>query len=105
MKLNNETIKKLTIKELNDLGCANIGIMPVRGIAKQRVKGLKTTLKTDTETHYEGENIRWELIKTQSVYDDDMGHEIYGYVVRRFIKATNTYDDFVQILTAIGFVK
>lgn len=104
MRLNNDAIKGLTIKELNDLGCVSVGVMPVRGIAKQRVGGLETTLKTDTEIHYENGNTRWELIKTKSVYYDCKGHEFYGYVLRKFVKESAVYDNFVQSLAVVYFV-
>lgn len=96
MKMTNETIKKLTNKEMNDLGCFSIGIVLVRGIEKSRVKGCKTTLKTNDEIHYETENSRFELIKLAS--DND-------FAFRYFNKTLGKYEDFVQPLVAINFVK
>lgn len=96
MKMTNETIKKLTNKEMNDIGCFSIGIVLVRGIAKSRVKGCKTTLKTKDEIHYETESSRFELIKLAS--DND-------FAFRYFNKTLGKYEDFVQPLVAINFVK
>lgn len=100
MKIANETIKKLTNKELNALGCVNIGIIPVTGKPKTRVKGyhkfLNTTLNTETEVHYESEYVRHELIKL-------VGDNYWAY--RVFNKELNKYESFVQPLYALDFVK
>ena len=98
MNIKNETIKKLTRKEMNGIGCFNSGIVTVIGTAKQRLKGLKTTLKSETEMHYESEYLRHELIK---LADEDNENCAY----RMFNKETNKYEDFVQPLVAIEFVK
>lgn len=98
MRMKNETIKKLTNEEMNNLGCFNIGIVPVRGIPKARVKGLRTTLRTDDEMWYESDVIRTELIKLT----DESGD---CWVVRRYRMVDETYEDFVQPLIAIQFVK
>ena len=96
MRMTNETIKKLTNKEMNDLCCFTIGIVLVRGVAKCRVKGCKTTLKNQDEVHYETESYRFELIKLAS--DND-------FAFRCFNKSLGKYEDFVQPLVAIDFVK
>lgn len=102
MKLMNETIKKLTTKEMNDLGCYNIGICMVKGKAKCRVKGCKTTKKTDDGIHYETEKFRFELIKTADKMDN-AGR--FSYAVRWFNKEKDEYEKWFPILSAVGFVK
>lgn len=97
MTIKNETIKKLTAEELNDLGCINIGIVPLKGKAKQRVKGFKTTLKTETEIHYENDYICHEMIKLANENE---------WAYRCFDKAhTNEYCVFAQPVWAINFIK
>lgn len=102
MKLANETIKKLTVKEMNDIGCYNIGICLVKGKAKCRVKGCKTTKKTDDEIHYETDKFRFELIKTADEMDNA---ESFSYAVRWFNKEKDEYEKWFPIMNAIDFVK
>lgn len=66
MTIKNETIKKLTHEELNNLGVFDAGVICVKGIAKAKVKGFKTTLKSDSEMHYthESGNYRVEFVRT-----------------------------------------
>jgi hypothetical protein len=94
MKIANETIKKLTAKELNDLGCFNIGIVPLKGEPKSRIKGFKTELHTETEIHYENENVRHEMVKT-----------VDGWAYRMFDKHTSEYEQFVSAPVACAFIK
>ena len=97
MKIKNETIKKLTNEEMNDLGCFNIGIVLLNGKAKARVAGFKTTFKSESEVHYENEFVRHEMIKL-------IGEDKWAY--RCFDKEhMNDYIKFVQPLCAINFVK
>lgn len=97
MKIKNETIKKLTTQEMSDLGCVNVGIILLHGKAKTRVSGFKTTLKTETEVHYENDFVRHEMIKLD-------GEDCWAY--RCFDKEhKNEYIEFVQPLCAINFVK
>lgn len=97
MTIKNETIKKLTTNEMNDLGCFNIGIVLLRGKAKARIAGFKTTLKTETEVHYENDFVRHEMIKLN---DEE------GWAYRCFDKAHyKEYIKFVQPMCAINFVK
>lgn len=104
MKIKNETLKKLTNKEANDLELISIGCMFVRGTAKQRVKGYKTTFKTETEIHYENEKIRVEIIALASVSEFD-GMTMQDYCVRTFDLNTNEYRDFTPPMFALNFVK
>lgn len=98
MIIKNETIKKLTNEEMNNLGCFNIGIGLCKGTPKARIKGLKTTLKTKTEVHYEGEHIRHELIKLA----DESG-DCYAY--RLFDKSKNEYEKFILVFQMLAFIK
>ena len=97
MKMTNETIKKLTNKEMNDLGCMNIGICLYIADAglKSRVKGFKTTLKSEDEMHYENGDSRIEFIKLADK----------GYAFRIFEIDKNEYMDFVQPLWGMRFIR
>jgi hypothetical protein len=99
MRVENDTLKKLTTKEVNGLGLGNIGCNPIKGIAKTRLKGLKTTMRTDNEIHYESDYNVHELIKLADV--DEIPH----WVHRVFNKESKKYEEFVQILMSIEFVK
>lgn len=93
-----ETIKKLTVEELNALGAySEYYIMLVKGTPKARLKGLKTTYKTDTEVHYETDFARYELIRTADT-------EETCYAVRYYDKLIYRYD-FIDPVSACKFVK
>lgn len=97
MKIKNETIKKLTSKEMNDLFCFDIGIVLLRGKAKTRVAGFKTTLKTETEVHYENDFVRHEMVKLSG--EDSWAYRCFnkeycmGYIMH------------VQPICALNFIK
>lgn len=103
MKITNATLKKLTTREAIDLDLMTIGCMFVRGEAKQRVKGFKTTFKSESEMYYEVSTHRVELIKLDSTsefegeIEQDWCVRIFDYVLDRYIDA--------QPLFAIRFVK
>lgn len=103
MKIANETLKKLTNREALDLDLMTIGCMFVRGEAKKRVKGFKTTFSSESEMHYEIETHRVELIKLNSTSEFD-GEVKQDWCVRVFDYILNKYID-VQPLFAIRFVK
>lgn len=96
MKITNETLKKLTITEVNDLDLFNHGIVGLNQIIpKSRVNGLKTTLKTDSEIHYENEHARCELVRLADG----------NYIFRIYRKHLNEYDDYVQPITAMCYIR
>lgn len=104
MKIRNETLKKLTNAEALDLGLMSIGCMFVRGTAKQRVKGYKTTYKSADAMHYENENVRIELIAlaSKTYYEGEL---MQDWCLRVFDMNKMEYIKFVQPLFAINFVK
>ena len=104
MKVENVTLKKLTSKEMQNLGLISIGCIPVRGEAKCRVKGYKTTFKSDTEVHYENEFDRVELVKLDSKSWSN-SEQMQDWCVRIFDKKRNEYIASVAPLWAINFVK
>lgn len=104
MKIRNETLKKLTNEEALDLGLISIGCMFVRGDAKQRVKGYKTTYKSADAMHYENENVRVELIALASK-STAYGEVKQDWCLRVFDMNKLEYITFVQPLFAINFVK
>ena len=99
MKMTNETIKKLTLKEMNDLGCFNIGICFYRGegCLKSRVKGFKTTLKSEDEMHYEKDDFKFtfEFIK--------MSDGTFAF--RVFNNVKDEYENFVQPIWGMRFIR
>lgn len=94
--IKNETIKKLTNEELLTFGAFSDHIISVKGLPKTRVKGLKTTLRTETEIHYEGDKVRYEVVRTA---DDDQRQ----YVVRLYNKELEKYD-WLSPLIAVQFM-
>lgn len=96
MNIKNETIKKLTNEELQTFGVFSAHIISVKGKPKTRVKGLKTTLRTETEIHYEGEKVRYEVIRTADEYQRQ-------YVVRLYDKENEKYD-WLSPLIAVQFM-
>ena len=99
MKMTNETIKKLTNKEMNDLECMNIGICLYICDAglKSRVKGFKTTLKSEDEMHYETDDFKFtfEFIK--------MSDGTFAF--RVFNNDTDEYENFVEPLWGMRFIR
>lgn len=105
MKIRNETLKKLTNEEALDLDLMSIGCMFVRGDAKQRVKGFKTVLKSESEMHYMStNNKRVELIALTS-QSERYGEIKQDWCVRIFDIDRDEYMRMVQPLFAINFVK
>ena len=98
--IKNETIKKLTHEELNNLGAYDLGIVCVKGIAKARVKGFKTTLKSDSEMHYmhESGNYRVELVRTADT-------EFTGWGFRYYNIEKEKYEFIYVPMIACEFVK
>ena len=98
-EISNYTISKLTRNEICSLGLTNIGIYTYKGALKKRVKGLKTTAKTDTLQYFENDNLRWEVIKIIPVaYECE-------YAVRLFNKTTDEYETFYPVLNGCEFFK
>lgn len=106
MRITNETIKKLTNKEMNGLQCSMYGIMLYRGTIKKRIKSdtTKVTLATDSEVHFENAYCRHEFIKlaSTSIFD---GKEEQDWAYRVFIKEHNEYEQSVQVLNGLYFIK
>lgn len=100
MTIKNETIKKLTHEELNNLGVFNIGVVCVKGIVKARKSGFKTVLKTDTEVHYVDDvnGTRIELIRTADT-------EFEGWAFRYYDMNKEKYEFVYLPMIACEFVK
>ena len=98
-EISNYTLSKLTRNEIGSLGLMNIGIYTYKGTLKNRVKGFKTTAKTDTLQYFENDNVRWEVIKIIPVaYECE-------YAVRLFNKTTDEYETFYPVLNGCEFFK
>lgn len=99
----NETLKKLTNEEAQNLGLFRAGCMFVRGMAKKRVKGYKTVLSTESEMHYEQDGYQVQLVAlaSKSVYD---GKEMQDWCVR-IVNKDGKYENMVQPMFAVNFVK
>lgn len=54
--IRNETLAKLTSKEIGELGLLNCGVMTYKGELKSRVKGWKTEKISDKEVHFIAED-------------------------------------------------
>ena len=106
MRITNETIAKLTNKELQDLGVLNIGIILYSGTLKKRIKSetLKVTTYTEEIVVYENQYIKHEFIKLvgQSEWD---GVLYNNYAYRVFNKNTLQYETDVQVLSGLYFLK
>ena len=102
MKIANETLKKLTSKEAQDLGLFSIGCIFLRGEAKTRVKGYKTTMRTETEVHYTMNDVTVELIAldSKSVF---MGSTMQDWCLR--VNKNGEYEKFVQPLFGTNFMR
>ena len=97
--ISNYTLSKLTRDEIYCIGLMDAGMCAYQGTLKSRVKGFKTTLKTDTIQYFEDDNVRWEVIK---IVADKFKNE---YVVRLFNKHLECYEDFYPVLTPTNFFK
>lgn len=104
MKIRNETLKKLTNEEAQNLDLFSIGCVFVRGNAKQRVKGYKTTYKSADAMHYENGDVRVELIALASK-SDWYGEIKQDWCLRVFDMKKLEYITFVQPMFAINFIK
>lgn len=104
MKIKNETLKKLTAKEAQELDLFSIGCMFVRGEAKARVKNWKTVLKSENEMHYSNGISRVELVRLDSTSEFD-GVIMKDWCVRVYNEQAEKYDVYVAPIFAINFVK
>lgn len=106
MKINNETIMKLTNAEMNDLGCMSIGINLVRGTLKTRTKGWKRVQVSDKEFHFTNEmsDYRYEFVALASTSNMD-GVEVQEWAVRLYNEICGSYETFQNVLASISFLK
>jgi len=98
--IKNETLAKLTAKEIGELGLLDCGVMTYKGQLKTKRNGFTvengdgvrsfTNSKTD---------MRYDFVKIQSV--DDVDH----YAMRVYDIFCETYCDFLQPLAGIDFLK
>lgn len=98
-EIKNETIAKLTRNEISNFGLLNVGIYTYKGKLKCRVKGLKTTVKTDEKQFFEDDNIRWEVIKIVATCDEA------EYAIRCYDKIKDEYKEFYPVLIGCNFFK
>ena len=98
-QISNYTLSKLTRDEIYCFGLINAGIYTYQGKLKSRVKGFKTTLKTDTIQYFEDDSVRWEVIK---IVPHNFKNE---YAVRLFNKHLECYEDFYPVIIPTNFFK
>ena len=98
-QISNYTLSKLTGYEIYCFGLMNAGICVYQGTLKSRVKGFKTTLKTDTIQYFEDDHVRWEVIK---IVPYNFKNE---YAIRLFNKHLECYEDFYPVLIPTNFFK
>ena len=65
-KIKNETLRKLTAREIGDLDLCNHGVGLYRGELKSRKKGVKAVKVSDYEFHFVGTVSRIEFVKIVS---------------------------------------
>lgn len=106
MKIANETIKKLTNTEMNNLGCMSIGINLVRGTLKTRTSGWKRVQIDEKEFHFVNEmsDFRYEFIKLDSISIFE-GKELQDWAVRVYNEIHGSYEEFQSPLAACSFLK
>lgn len=100
-EIKNETIAKLTRHEIGILGLNTVGIYTYKGELKSRLRGLKTTLKTDEQVNYESETVRWEMVKIVSSNDEGTNE----YALRCYNKEKEQYEEFYQVLIGCEFFR
>ena len=98
-QISNYTLSKLTRDEIYCFGLMNAGIYTYHGALKSRVKGFKTTLKTDTIQYFENDDVRWEVIKIVSL---NFKNE---YAIRFFNKHLDCYEEFYPVIIPTNFFK
>lgn len=105
-EIENATIAKLNRKEIGRLGLsANCGVYTFKGTPKKRKAGMKTTLFTDTEIHYESDYARFELIKIPTTICRANEDGMDEWAARYYDKEKDTYLDFWQVVHGCGYFK
>lgn len=99
--MKNSTIKKLDRFEIAELGMYDLGIYTFKGDLKSRVKGFKTTLRTDDETHFEGEDFRVEVIKIVATNNEGINE----YAIRVFSEERAEYLKSWPIINGCNFFR
>lgn len=95
--IKNETLAKLTSKEIGALDLLNHGVMTYRGQLKSRVKGFKMVKVSEIETHFTLGGT-FEFVEIQS--DDDEKH-----FAMRCRDEDGKYLEFVAPLAGLPFLK
>lgn len=85
--IKNETLHKLTAREIGDLDLCNYGVGLYRGELKSRKKGVKTIRVSEDEIHFEGTVARIEFVKIVSV------GEVQEWAARIYKKPTNPNEE------------
>lgn len=98
-KIKNETIAKLTKQEISELGLLNVGIYTYKGTLKTRIKGFKTTLKSEEKQFFESEAVRYEVIKIVATCDEK------EYAIRCYNKVKDEYEEHYNVLAGCKFFK
>lgn len=98
-EIKNETLAKLTRVEIGNLGLVNCGCYTYKGSLKSRVKGLKVTMRTESQVNFESESNRWEVIKIVALGDVD------EYAIRLYNKERESYEEFYPILIGCDFFR
>lgn len=100
-EIENKTIAKLTRHEIGKLGLNTVGVYTYKGELKSRLKGLKTTLKTDEQVNFESEKVRCEMIKIVSTNNEGVNE----YALRLYNKEKEQYEEFYPILIGCDFFR
>lgn len=98
-KISNNMLSKLTRDQICGLGLMSAGICTYQGALKKRVRGFKTRMITDRIQYFEGDYVRWEVIK---IVPRSVDNE---YAVRLFNKHLECYEDSYSVLIPVRFFK
>lgn len=82
--IKNETLAKLTWREIGELGLCNLGVFCYHGVLKSRRQGWKTEVVSDVQTNFisASGNERVEFIKIQQT-DEDTNYAMRAYSIER----------------------
>lgn len=100
-KIQNDTLAKLTAKEIGELDLLNHGVMTYKGILKSRVRGYETLKVSEKETHFISEAGYGVAEFIQIVSDTEEKH----YAMRVREAGTDRYEEEIMPLAGLQFLR
>lgn len=98
-EVKNETLAKLTWREIGTLGLYNVGVSTYRGELKTRCRGFKRHTNDNVTYWFEDEKHRLEFTRIQS--DDDTTH----WAERTYNKETEKYEQYALGINGVDFIR